>query len=54
MKYGKEFHLVAPKLTTEQTPKSRRAFWTDEEVQRLQELFQINPYPDQQAKRQLR
>ena len=55
MKYGKDFHLVAaPKLVNEPTPKSRRAFWTDEEVQRLQELFQINPYPDQQAKRQLR
>lgn len=55
MKYGKDFHLVAtPKMVTpEPTPKSRRAFWTDEEVQRLQELFQINPYPDQQAKRQL-
>ena len=38
MKYGKDFHLVsAPKMVTpEPTPKSRRAFWTDEEVQRLQ------------------
>ena len=43
---------VTPEL--DQSIKSRRAFWTDEEVQRLQQLFQVNPYPDQQAKRQLR
>jgi len=40
--------------TPDPATKSRRAFWTDEEVHRLQELFNINPYPDQQAKRQLR